>query len=173
MAEQQTNPSSSTNNSGRPLKYTVEHYRKEGVSEQAFLDWFYSVHIPQGVPLMKKHGVVGYAVVSLPPPFLSTLTEHASLAQPNPHHVAHSRSSTDPMNLAAGARTRNRHRLPSRSRQVPTRLGSEHMRSGAGVLGAGSGVPDGAGAGSGLGREGVQEPGGVGGYVEGDDAYWV
>ncbi|KAI1414070.1 hypothetical protein F5Y13DRAFT_159665 [Hypoxylon sp. FL1857] len=46
----------------RIIKYTLEHYRKEGVSEEAFSKWFQEVHIPAGVPLMKKHGITKYAV---------------------------------------------------------------------------------------------------------------
>ncbi|OTB05699.1 hypothetical protein M426DRAFT_260170 [Hypoxylon sp. CI-4A] len=49
------------------IKYTLEHYRKEGVSEEGFLKWFQEVHIPHGVPVLKKHGITKYAVhVRLP-----------------------------------------------------------------------------------------------------------
>ncbi|KAH9992258.1 hypothetical protein F4779DRAFT_609322 [Xylariaceae sp. FL0662B] len=43
------------------IKYTVEHYLKEGVSEEAFNKWFHEVHLHWALPLMKKHGVVHYA----------------------------------------------------------------------------------------------------------------
>jgi hypothetical protein len=48
------------------FKYTVEHYRKPGVSEEAFLDWYHHKHLPLAVPLMKKHGISKFAVVSCP-----------------------------------------------------------------------------------------------------------
>ncbi|KAI2622482.1 hypothetical protein GGR54DRAFT_598685 [Hypoxylon sp. NC1633] len=47
--------------SAQQIKYTVDHYRKEGVSEEALLKWFHEVHIPNAVPLMKKHGITKYA----------------------------------------------------------------------------------------------------------------
>lgn len=53
------------------IKYTVEHYRKEGISEEAFEKWIKEYHIPRSVPLMKKHGIIKYAVVSQPVVYLS------------------------------------------------------------------------------------------------------
>ena len=64
MAAQQATPSPLASTAGQPLKYTVEHFRKDGVSEQAFHDWFHRVHLPQALPLLKKHGILRYAVVS-------------------------------------------------------------------------------------------------------------
>jgi hypothetical protein len=50
------------------IKYTVEHYRKEGVSEEAFEKFFSEVHLATTLPLMKKYGFVKYTVVSSPYP---------------------------------------------------------------------------------------------------------
>ncbi|KAI1392919.1 uncharacterized protein F4822DRAFT_426120 [Hypoxylon trugodes] len=50
------------------IKYSLEHFRKDGISEEAFLKWFQEYHLPYGVPLMKKHGVVKYAVHTRVPP---------------------------------------------------------------------------------------------------------
>ena len=49
---------------GQPIKYTVEHYRKDGVSSEAFMDWFTNVVLPKAMPVMKKHNVLKVAVVS-------------------------------------------------------------------------------------------------------------
>ncbi|MCJ1327598.1 hypothetical protein MMC10_004269 [Thelotrema lepadinum] len=47
---------------GQPIKYTVEHYRKDGVSSEAFMDWFTNVVLPKAMPVMKKHNVLKVAV---------------------------------------------------------------------------------------------------------------
>ncbi|KAI0384268.1 hypothetical protein F5Y04DRAFT_249403 [Hypomontagnella monticulosa] len=47
---------------GQTIKYSVEHYRKPGVSDEAFMKWFQAQHLPNALPLMKKHGITKYAV---------------------------------------------------------------------------------------------------------------
>lgn len=47
------------------IKYTVEHYKKAGVSDADFVKWFKEVQVANGLPLIKKHGIVKYAIVSL------------------------------------------------------------------------------------------------------------
>lgn len=49
---------------GQTIKYSLEHYRKSGVSEEAFMKWFQEHHLTHAVPLMKKYGITKYAVVS-------------------------------------------------------------------------------------------------------------
>ncbi|KAI1802870.1 hypothetical protein F4811DRAFT_527315 [Daldinia bambusicola] len=44
------------------IKYTVEHYKKAGVSDAEFVQWFNDVQVANGIPLIKKHGIVKYAV---------------------------------------------------------------------------------------------------------------
>ncbi|XXH05459.1 hypothetical protein Hte_011886 [Hypoxylon texense] len=46
------------------IKYTIEHYRKDGVSEEALLRWFREWHIPRAVPLMNKYGITKYSVLT-------------------------------------------------------------------------------------------------------------
>jgi hypothetical protein len=48
----------------RPLKFTLTHYRKAGTTHEAFMKWIVEVHLPKAIPLFKKHGVTGYALVS-------------------------------------------------------------------------------------------------------------
>lgn len=48
----------------RPLKFTLTHYRKEGITHDAFMKWLVEVHLPKAFPVLKKHGVTGYALVS-------------------------------------------------------------------------------------------------------------
>ncbi|KAI8959808.1 hypothetical protein F5Y11DRAFT_331861 [Daldinia sp. FL1419] len=44
------------------IKYTVEHYKKAGVSDADFANWFKDVQVANGLPLLKKHGIVKYAI---------------------------------------------------------------------------------------------------------------
>lgn len=46
------------------IKYTIEHYRKDGVSDEKLLSWFNGTHIPLALPLMDKYGITKYSVVS-------------------------------------------------------------------------------------------------------------
>jgi hypothetical protein len=48
----------------RPFKFTVTHYRKTGTTHDAFMKWIVEVHLPKAIPIFKKYGVVGYALVS-------------------------------------------------------------------------------------------------------------
>lgn len=49
------------------MKYTVEYCRKDGVSEKAFIDWFINQFLPRAVPIMRKHNILQYAIVSAVP----------------------------------------------------------------------------------------------------------
>jgi hypothetical protein len=49
---------------GGAIKYTVELHRKDGVSEGAFMHWSTNGFLPAAVPIMKKHNILKYAVVS-------------------------------------------------------------------------------------------------------------
>jgi hypothetical protein len=49
---------------GRAIKYTAALHRKDGVSEEAFMHWFTNQFLPRAVPIMKKHNILKYAVVS-------------------------------------------------------------------------------------------------------------
>lgn len=64
MAQHGVTSSPPKTTTGHATKYTVEHYRKDGVSEEAFMDWFTNVVLPKAVPVMKKHNILKYAVVS-------------------------------------------------------------------------------------------------------------
>ncbi|KAE8373964.1 hypothetical protein BDV26DRAFT_296444 [Aspergillus bertholletiae] len=52
---------------GPTIKYTVEHHRKDGVSEEAFMQWFTNQFLPRAVPIMKKHNILKYAVQKTDP----------------------------------------------------------------------------------------------------------
>jgi hypothetical protein len=47
-----------------PVKFTLTHYRKAGTTHEAFMKWIVEVHLPKAIPLFKKHGIIGYALVS-------------------------------------------------------------------------------------------------------------
>lgn len=63
MAEQQ-NEAELAKSSGQLIKYTVAHYRKEGVSHEDFVKWMTHEHIPTAIPLFKKHNIRKYSLVS-------------------------------------------------------------------------------------------------------------
>jgi hypothetical protein len=48
----------------RPMRFTLTHYRKAGITHDAFMKWIVEVHLPKAIPIFKKHGVTGYALVS-------------------------------------------------------------------------------------------------------------
>jgi hypothetical protein len=48
----------------QPLKFTLTHYRKAGTTHEAFMKSIVEVHLPKAIPLFKKHGITGYALVS-------------------------------------------------------------------------------------------------------------
>lgn len=50
---------------GRLMKYTVGHYRKEGVTPEDFINWLTKEHLPLAVPIFKRHGIKKYTLVSL------------------------------------------------------------------------------------------------------------
>jgi hypothetical protein len=49
------------------IKYTVEHFRKEGVTEEAFEKFFTEVHVPTALALFQKYGIMKYSVVCTQP----------------------------------------------------------------------------------------------------------
>ena len=51
---------------GRLMKYTVGHYRKEGVTHEDFINWLTKEHLPLAIPIFKRHGIKKYTLVSFP-----------------------------------------------------------------------------------------------------------
>jgi hypothetical protein len=47
-----------------PLKYTLTHYRKPQRTHEAFIKWIVEEHLPIAMPVFKKHGILGYSLVS-------------------------------------------------------------------------------------------------------------
>ncbi|KAH8816997.1 hypothetical protein F5884DRAFT_873860 [Xylogone sp. PMI_703] len=58
------------------LKFTVQHYRKAGVSEDNFVKWMKEVHVPSAIKLIQKHNIVNYSVFITP-----TFLQHAFTAE--------------------------------------------------------------------------------------------
>lgn len=48
------------------LKFSVMHYKKEGVSDEAFKKWFEEEQIPQSITMFKKYNIARYSMVLLP-----------------------------------------------------------------------------------------------------------
>lgn len=46
------------------IKYTVEHHRKDGVSKEAFKQWFTLQFLPRVIPILKKHNILKLGVVN-------------------------------------------------------------------------------------------------------------
>lgn len=51
---------------GKPLKFTITHYRRAQHSHEDFIKWIVEGHLPLAIPIFKKHGVLGYTLVSVP-----------------------------------------------------------------------------------------------------------
>ncbi|KUJ10080.1 uncharacterized protein LY89DRAFT_689921 [Mollisia scopiformis] len=65
-----------------PLKYTVTHNRKPTHTHEEFIAWLVNTHLPLALPVLKKHGVLGYELF-VTPPFLSTaLAAEMAVFQP-------------------------------------------------------------------------------------------
>ncbi len=47
------------------IKFTVDHFFREGVTEAEFEKFFMETHVPTALPLFKKYGIVKYTVVCL------------------------------------------------------------------------------------------------------------
>ncbi|ROW12543.1 hypothetical protein VMCG_00504 [Cytospora schulzeri] len=48
--------------SGKPIKYTVGHYRNKEVSHEDFVKWFTHEHLPAVLSLFKKHNISKYTL---------------------------------------------------------------------------------------------------------------
>lgn len=52
----------------QPVKFTITHHRKEGVTHEAFMNWISTVHLLKAIPVFKKYGVIGLPHEPLPLP---------------------------------------------------------------------------------------------------------
>jgi hypothetical protein len=50
---------------GQPMKYTITHYRKQPHTHEEFIKWIVEEHLPLAIPVFKKHGIIGYSLVSI------------------------------------------------------------------------------------------------------------
>ena len=116
MAQHGVTSSPLKTTTGHPIKYTMEHYRKDGVSAEAFIDWFTNVIVPKSVPIMKKHNVVKFALVSCE---ITTLTGEL----------------TNTIWLLVLGRSPSRRSLPGHRRSGAAWLEGERLRCRVGALG--------------------------------------
>ncbi len=63
---------------GQPMKFSLTHYRKAGITHEAFMKWIVEVHIPKAIPIFKKHGIIGYALVSSSSQFFLRLEDNVA-----------------------------------------------------------------------------------------------
>ncbi|KAI1328159.1 hypothetical protein F5Y16DRAFT_369570 [Xylariaceae sp. FL0255] len=68
--------------SGQPLKYTVTHHRKPEHTHEAFIKWITEEHIPLAMPILKKHGVLGYQLFVTPPGLNGAIKEQMIKMRP-------------------------------------------------------------------------------------------
>jgi hypothetical protein len=48
----------------QPIKFTVTHHRQPAHSHEDFITWIVDEHLPLAIPIFKKHGAIGYSLVS-------------------------------------------------------------------------------------------------------------
>ena len=48
----------------QPIKLTLTHYRKPEHTHEAFIKWIVEGHLPLAIPVLKKHDVINYTLVS-------------------------------------------------------------------------------------------------------------
>lgn len=46
-----------------PIKFTITHYRLPQHTHEAFIKWITDEHLPLAMPVLKRHGVLGYSLV--------------------------------------------------------------------------------------------------------------
>ncbi|KAK8061309.1 hypothetical protein PG994_007675 [Apiospora phragmitis] len=51
---------------GQPLKFTITHYRLPHHTHEAFIKWLTEEHLPLALPVLKKHGALGYSLFITP-----------------------------------------------------------------------------------------------------------
>jgi hypothetical protein len=49
----------------RPLKLTITHHRKPEHTHEEFMKWIVEKHLPLAIPVLKRHGILRYALVSI------------------------------------------------------------------------------------------------------------
>lgn len=54
-----------TEGQGQPLKFAITHYRKPQHTYEDFIKWIVEGHLPFAIPVFKKHGILGYTLVSV------------------------------------------------------------------------------------------------------------
>ncbi|KAF4637482.1 hypothetical protein G7Y89_g598 [Cudoniella acicularis] len=72
----------STQQGGQPLKYTVTHNRKPQHTHDAFIKWIVEEHLPLALPILKRHGVLGYSLFVTPPFLSDALKQEMAKIQP-------------------------------------------------------------------------------------------
>jgi hypothetical protein len=85
-----------------PVKYTLTHYRKPQHDHESFINWIVKEHLPLALPVLKKHGVLEYSLVSVipdrekKPKFLSIIISTKSNTFHPPTSLSRRRRSTTP-----------------------------------------------------------------------------
>ncbi|KAK8851627.1 hypothetical protein PGQ11_014106 [Apiospora arundinis] len=51
-----------------PIKFTITHYRLPQHTHEAFIKWITDEHLPLAMPVLKRHGVLGYSLFVTPAP---------------------------------------------------------------------------------------------------------
>ncbi|KAI1455403.1 hypothetical protein F4805DRAFT_436086 [Annulohypoxylon moriforme] len=66
MSEQKTQDQSGGSPAKPLLKFSVMHYKKEGVSDEAFKKWFEEEQIPRSISIFKKYNIARYSMFLTP-----------------------------------------------------------------------------------------------------------
>ncbi|KAF2648586.1 hypothetical protein K491DRAFT_612508 [Lophiostoma macrostomum CBS 122681] len=65
-----------------PIRFTLTHYRKAGVTHEDFMKWIVEVHLPKAIPTFQKHGISDYALFDTPETSNNPLREVMAVARP-------------------------------------------------------------------------------------------
>jgi hypothetical protein len=67
---------SNTTGFRKVVKATILVKKKEGMSDEAFIEYYNNVHAQQAVPILQRHGIISYSLV-MPPQSLNFVASEA------------------------------------------------------------------------------------------------
>ncbi|KAL7619778.1 hypothetical protein AAE478_010320 [Parahypoxylon ruwenzoriense] len=65
------------------MKYTVTHYRKQQHTHEAFIKYIVEDHLPLAMPVLKRHGILGYSLFVTPAPLNDALKQEIGKVRPS------------------------------------------------------------------------------------------
>jgi hypothetical protein len=59
------------------VKATILVKKKDGMTDEAFIEYYNNVHAQKAVPILQRHGIISYSLV-MPAPIVEILSNEAS-----------------------------------------------------------------------------------------------